>query len=57
MHDGSFTRLEQVIDFYDEGGIPNANLDVQIRPIGLTEPEEEALLAFLQALTGASARP
>ena len=27
MHDGSLKTLEEVVDFYDKGGIPNKNLD------------------------------
>jgi len=52
MHDGSLTTLEDVIEFYSEGGRPNPNLDVEIRPRNFTPEEKRALLAFLQTLTG-----
>lgn len=52
MHDGSFARLEDVIDFYDRGGNPNPHLDPEIRPLRLTAAEKSALLAFLRSLSG-----
>lgn len=51
MHDGSFVQLEDVIEFYNQGGNPNPNLDKEIKPIGLTESEKADLLAFLKSLT------
>ena len=53
MHDGSLETLAQVIDFYDRGGTPNQQLDLQIRPLALTSAEKRALIAFLHALSGA----
>jgi cytochrome c peroxidase len=56
MHNGVFTTLTEVIEFYDRGGgaglgltvphqtLPNSRLD-------LTDPEKEDLIAFLQSLT------
>jgi cytochrome c peroxidase len=52
MHDGSLTTLEEVIEFYSDGGRPNPNLDVEIRPRNFSAEEKRALLAFLQTLTG-----
>jgi cytochrome c peroxidase len=52
MHDGSFARLTDVIDFYDRGGRPNPNLDPDIRPLHLTAAEKKALMAFLRSLSG-----
>jgi cytochrome c peroxidase len=52
MHDGSLATLEDVIEFYSEGGRPNPNLDAEIRPRNFTAAEKRALLAFLQSLTG-----
>lgn len=51
MHDGSIQTLEEVIEFYDEGGTPNPMLDKGIFPLKLSVQEEADLLAFLQALT------
>lgn len=52
MHDGRFTSLDQVIDFYDQGGIPNKNLDKTMKPLKLTPEEKKALASFLRALSG-----
>jgi cytochrome c peroxidase len=52
MHDGSLKTLEEVVDFYDKGGIPNKNLDQKIKPLKLTEQEKKDLVAFLHALSG-----
>jgi cytochrome c peroxidase len=57
MHDGSLATLEDVIEFYDNGGrVSNDDpisdfLSGGIRPLGLTEQEEADLIAFLHALT------
>ncbi len=53
MHDGSLATLEDVIEHYDKGGVPNPNLDIDITPLRLTATQKRALLAFLDALTGA----
>jgi cytochrome c peroxidase len=52
MHDGSLKTLEDVIDFYDQGGKPNPALDPEIRELKLTAEEKAALAAFLRALNG-----
>jgi cytochrome c peroxidase len=52
MHDGSFTTLESVIEFYDRGGIPNPQLDPAIRPLHLTAQEKADLIDFLKSLSG-----
>jgi cytochrome c peroxidase len=52
MHDGSIATLEEVIEHYDKGGVPNPHLDPEIRPLHLTPQEKRDLLAFLRALSG-----
>lgn len=52
MHDGSLKTLEEVIDYYDKGGIPNKNLHSSMKPLHLTEEEKRALVSFLKALSG-----
>jgi len=52
MHDGSLAGLEDVVRFYNQGGIRNELLDPLIRPLGLSNGEVDDLVAFLQALTG-----
>ena len=52
MHDGSLTTLEDVVEFYDQGGNPNPQLDAEIQPLHLTAEDKRLLVAFLRALTG-----
>jgi cytochrome c peroxidase len=52
MHDGSLRTLEDVVEFYNKGGIPNKNLDANIRPLHLTDPQKSDLVAFLKSLSG-----
>lgn len=51
MHDGSIQTLEEVIDFFNEGGFDHANKAESIQPLGLNGNEKEALLSFLNTLT------
>ena len=52
FHNGDKATLRQVVDFYDRGGdFPNQFTDSQIRPLGLTAAEKDALVAFLLSLT------
>lgn len=52
MHDGSIATLEEVVEFYDGGGISNPHLDRRLRPLGLSPAEKRALVAFLRSLSG-----
>ena len=52
MHDGSMTTLEEVIDFYDDGGRSNPSIDPEIHPLHLSVEEKLALVAFLKSLSG-----
>jgi len=52
MHDGRFATLRQVVDFYDQGSIPNPHLDPVIKPLNLAEQEKEDLVKFLHSLNG-----
>ncbi len=56
MHNGAYTTLEQVVNFYNLGGgagmglaVPNQTLPPD--PLGLTENEVTALVAFMETLT------
>ena len=51
MHDGSMRTLEEVVAFYKTGGVNHPNKSAEMKPFDLTESEEKALLAFLNALT------
>ena len=52
MHDGSFSTLKSVVEFYNEGGIKNPGLDPLIRPLGQNDTEISQVVAFLESLTG-----
>ena len=54
MHDGSLPTLEAVVAFYNRGGVPHPLLDPRVRPLSLSTPETEDLVAFLRSLTGES---
>lgn len=52
MHNGSFTSLQEVLDFYNMGGIQNPYLDEEIRPPKLTVQEKSDIIEFLNSLSG-----
>ena len=52
MHDGSMKTLEEVIDYYSDGGRLNPHLDREMAARNFTVEEKAALAAFLRALTG-----
>jgi cytochrome c peroxidase len=52
MHDGTLRTLEQVIAFYDRGGIDNPTKDPLLQPLHLTTEQKHSLRAFLGTLTG-----
>lgn len=62
MHDGRFRTLEEVVEFYNSGVQPHANLSSTLRAnssfgtisprrLNLTNEEKTALVAFLKTLT------
>jgi cytochrome c peroxidase len=50
LHDGSEKTLEALIEFYDEGGGKDPNLDPLMVPLALSAHEKAALVAFIKAL-------
>lgn len=52
MHDGSMKTLEEVMDYYDKGGIPNKNLHPLMKPLHLSEADKKAIISFLKSLSG-----
>ena len=48
MHNGQLLTLEEVIEFYDKGGIQNPRLSPLIKALALNQQEKQALLAFLK---------
>ena len=55
MHDGRFDTLEEVIDHYDQGGMPSPTIDPLMKYVGeglnLTPQDKLDLIAFLHTLT------
>lgn len=56
MHDGAFSSLRDVVEFYNNGGVPNEDLSPLIGPLALSEQEIDQIVAFLQSLTGSNVR-
>jgi cytochrome c peroxidase len=52
MHDGSLSTLEEVVDFYDKGGIDNPEKSPLLVRLDLTPEEKKSLVAFMKSLTG-----
>jgi cytochrome c peroxidase len=52
MHDGRFKTLEEVVNFYNQGGIKNPHLDNTIIPLELTDQEKQDVVALLKSLNG-----
>ncbi len=54
MHSGGYATLRDVVAFFNRGGgdLPQVPRDrIEVRPLGLSEAEIDALVAFLAALT------
>ena len=60
MHNGAFFTLEEVVDFYNRGGLdedgrttgfPQTKSPL-IKPLALTDTEKEELVAFIEAFSG-----
>jgi cytochrome c peroxidase len=51
-HDGRFKTLEEVVNFYNQGGVKNPHQDPLIIPLELTDEEKRDLVAFLHTLNG-----
>jgi len=65
MHGGQFFTLEEVIDFYNEGGGDNEFTDGShgfnnktpiLKPLNLSDEEKEALVVFLEEISGEEIR-
>lgn len=54
MHDGSQATLEEVVEWYDRGGHPNAHLSDKIKPLHLSAQEKTDLVEFMKACTSAT---
>lgn len=52
MHNGVFGTLKEVVDFYNKGGGEESRKSLLVKPLNLTEEEKEALISFLESLSG-----
>ena len=57
MHDGSLKTLEDVVDFYDKGGIANPQLDEEMEPLKLTDAQKADLIVFMKKGLASSKYP
>lgn len=55
MHDGRFSTIEEVIQHYNEGGKYAENVDPNVRPLHLSDKDQQDLITFLQTLTDSAA--
>jgi cytochrome c peroxidase len=51
MHNGSLATLADVVEFYNQGGRRNRNTQI-VRPLNLTDEDKQALVKFLESLSG-----
>ena len=61
MHNGVFNSLEEVLDFYNDGGgqglkIAPENQTLPPDKLNLTKKEMQDIIAFMKSLTGKRAR-
>ena len=54
MHDGSIATLREVVELYNRGGDPEpvSRPRGRIKPLGLTDADIDALVAFMESLDG-----
>jgi cytochrome c peroxidase len=57
MHDGRFQTLEEVVDFYDKGGIRSPWLAEKINVLAMTDDEKRDLVTFLKEGFSSDAYP
>ena len=56
MHNGVFSEVEEVVEYYNRGGGDDPNQSPLIRPLNLTDDEQSALAMFLYSLSGREIR-
>jgi cytochrome c peroxidase len=52
MHDGRFATLDEVVEFYDRGGIQNPHLSNLMVSLDLTAQEKKDLVEYMRSLNG-----
>jgi len=53
MHDGSQATLEEVVEHYNKGGVPNPHLSDKVVKLNLDKQQVADLVEFMKACTGA----
>lgn len=48
MHDGSLKTLEEVVEYYNKGGVANPQLDEELFPLKLNAEQKADLVTFLK---------
>ena len=52
MHNGGFSTLRKVVDWFDSGGFFHKQLDPALKPLDMSLEEKRDLVAFLESLSG-----
>ena len=52
MHNGVFGTLEEVVEFYNQGGGDDPNKDSLLTRLNLTQDEKASLVTFMESLCG-----
>jgi cytochrome c peroxidase len=52
MHNGMVATLDDVVEFYNQGGGKDSKKSELLKPLGLSAGEKKELVAFLEALSG-----
>ena len=52
MHNGMIKTLDEVVEFYNQGGGQDSNKSKLMKPLKLTKSEKEDLVDFLKSLSG-----
>lgn len=55
MHNGTFKTLDEVVEFYNQGGGSDKDKESLLKPLRLSEKEKKELVEFLKSLSGKSA--
>jgi cytochrome c peroxidase len=50
MHHGAYSNMEEVLDFYDKGGLRQSNQTLSATPLHLDDAEKKAIIAFMEGL-------
>ncbi len=52
MHNGMIATLEEVVEFYNQGGGKDSKKDPAMKPLKMSDKEKSDLVAFLKSLSG-----